>query len=236
MSLFQSNLRKRIRNLPKILNFVKKIHYYSKLLTSLLIEDRAAAGSRGAPPARARGLHFRFRKFFRHLVFVLLQREGQHYQSCLSEICPRSFPDFSLAGWLASLLAACVGGNSVSRFVRLHSQTSRQYSVRIPSVCGRLGPTSLTSSYVFFDTTPLEGASRVRSVQKKRTWKNVAFWHFSHFLKFKLQTCEIEVAYPQLLIFGNRSFCNAIFYGESHRGLSRKNEKRWEETKTNLSM
>ena len=36
MSLFQSNLRKQIRNLPKILNFVKIIHYYSKLLTSLL--------------------------------------------------------------------------------------------------------------------------------------------------------------------------------------------------------
>ena len=36
MSLFQSNLRKQIRNLPKILNFVKKIHYFSKLFTSLL--------------------------------------------------------------------------------------------------------------------------------------------------------------------------------------------------------
>ena len=36
MSLFQSNLRKQIRNLPKILNFVKKIHYYSELFTSLL--------------------------------------------------------------------------------------------------------------------------------------------------------------------------------------------------------
>ena len=36
MSLFQSNLRKQIRNLPKILNFVKIIHYYSKLFTSLL--------------------------------------------------------------------------------------------------------------------------------------------------------------------------------------------------------
>ena len=36
MSLFQSNLRKQIRNLPKILNFVKKTHYYSKLFTSLL--------------------------------------------------------------------------------------------------------------------------------------------------------------------------------------------------------
>ena len=44
MSLFQSNVRKQIRNLPKILkhrrekilNFVKKIHYFSKLFTSLL--------------------------------------------------------------------------------------------------------------------------------------------------------------------------------------------------------
>ena len=36
MSLFQSNLRKQIRNLPKILNFVKIIQYYSKLFTSLL--------------------------------------------------------------------------------------------------------------------------------------------------------------------------------------------------------
>ena len=39
MSLFQSNLRKQIRNLPKILNFVKIIHYFSKLFTSLLTED-----------------------------------------------------------------------------------------------------------------------------------------------------------------------------------------------------
>ena len=36
VSLFQPNLRKQIRNLPKILTFVKKIHYYSKLFTSLL--------------------------------------------------------------------------------------------------------------------------------------------------------------------------------------------------------
>ena len=45
MSLFQSNLRisKQIRNLPKILNFVKInfqiIHYFSKLFTSLLRYD-----------------------------------------------------------------------------------------------------------------------------------------------------------------------------------------------------
>ena len=39
MSLFQSNLRKQIRNLPKILNFVKIIHYYSKLFTGVLSND-----------------------------------------------------------------------------------------------------------------------------------------------------------------------------------------------------
>jgi len=42
VSLFQSNLRKQIRNLPKILNFVKKIHYFSKLFTSLLTRNAAA--------------------------------------------------------------------------------------------------------------------------------------------------------------------------------------------------
>ena len=36
MSLFQSNLPKQIRNLPKILNFVKIIHYFSKLFTGVL--------------------------------------------------------------------------------------------------------------------------------------------------------------------------------------------------------
>ena len=36
MSLFQSNLRKQIKNLPKILNFVNIIQYFSKLFTSLL--------------------------------------------------------------------------------------------------------------------------------------------------------------------------------------------------------
>ena len=49
MSLFQSNLRKQIRNLPKILNFarfVKKIHYYSKLFTSLLRWSPPRSGSR----------------------------------------------------------------------------------------------------------------------------------------------------------------------------------------------
>ena len=39
MSLFQSNLRKQIRNLPKILNFVKKFTIISELFTSLLTPD-----------------------------------------------------------------------------------------------------------------------------------------------------------------------------------------------------
>ena len=37
--LFQSNLRKQIRKLPKILKFVRIIHYYSKLFTGVLIHD-----------------------------------------------------------------------------------------------------------------------------------------------------------------------------------------------------
>ena len=52
MSLFQSNLRKQITNLPKILKFVKKIHSYSKLFTSLLNPDSTflppAAGEIGS--------------------------------------------------------------------------------------------------------------------------------------------------------------------------------------------
>ena len=52
MSLFQSNLRKQIRNLPKILNFVKKIHYYCELFTSLLTP----------PPRRARAQSKREKK------------------------------------------------------------------------------------------------------------------------------------------------------------------------------
>ena len=36
MSLFQSNLRKQIRNLPKILKSVKMIHYYSLLFICVL--------------------------------------------------------------------------------------------------------------------------------------------------------------------------------------------------------
>ena len=38
MPLFQSNLQKQIRNLPKNLNFVKIIHYYSKLFIGVLSE------------------------------------------------------------------------------------------------------------------------------------------------------------------------------------------------------
>ena len=54
MSLFQSNLRKQIRTLPKILNFVKIIHYnnnYSKLFTGVLRPDPdVGAGQGGAAP------------------------------------------------------------------------------------------------------------------------------------------------------------------------------------------
>ena len=53
MSLFQSNLRKQIRNLPKILNFVKKIHYYSELFTSLLSRARPQRTTRRTPRAAA---------------------------------------------------------------------------------------------------------------------------------------------------------------------------------------
>ena len=49
MSLFQSNFRKQIRNLPKILNFVKIIHYNSKLFTGVL-NPVAAAAQLGASP------------------------------------------------------------------------------------------------------------------------------------------------------------------------------------------
>ena len=55
MSLFQSNLLKQIRNLPKILNFVKIIHYHSKLFTGVLRgEARHVRQARlaGLSPAR----------------------------------------------------------------------------------------------------------------------------------------------------------------------------------------
>ena len=56
--LFQSNLRKQIRKLPKILKFVRIIHYYSKLFTGVLSCEctskcakctTAEAGSEAAP-------------------------------------------------------------------------------------------------------------------------------------------------------------------------------------------
>ena len=46
---FSSNLRKQIRNLPKILNFVKIIQYYSKLFTGVL---RNACHPRRGPDHR----------------------------------------------------------------------------------------------------------------------------------------------------------------------------------------
>ena len=55
MSLFQSNLRKQIRNLPKILNFVKIIHYYSKLFTGVLNDQRRLLREHEVPVQGARG-------------------------------------------------------------------------------------------------------------------------------------------------------------------------------------
>ena len=65
MSLFQSNLRKQIRNLPKILNFVKNFHYYSKLFTSLLSHRRQSRALicslrlRSQPPSRGLAIQSR---------------------------------------------------------------------------------------------------------------------------------------------------------------------------------
>ena len=55
MSLFQSNLRKQIRNLPKILNFVKKIHYYSELFTSLLNSEAFSCARGSSSTTRSAG-------------------------------------------------------------------------------------------------------------------------------------------------------------------------------------
>ena len=62
MSLFQSDLRKQIRNLPKILNFVKIIQYYSKLFTGVLTRGTKvrvlaarASAALAAPHRDARG-------------------------------------------------------------------------------------------------------------------------------------------------------------------------------------
>ena len=61
MPLFQSNLRKQIRNLPKILQFVKIIHYYSELFTSLLSwYDPGGVWGRQAGRARSRLYRRRF--------------------------------------------------------------------------------------------------------------------------------------------------------------------------------
>ena len=48
MPLFQSNLRKQIRKLPKFLQFVKIIHYYSELFISLLRPLSSRCRARGA--------------------------------------------------------------------------------------------------------------------------------------------------------------------------------------------
>ena len=55
MPLFQSNLRKQIRKLPKILQFVKIIHYYSELFTSLVSvsHSNSVSGISGSPEAGA---------------------------------------------------------------------------------------------------------------------------------------------------------------------------------------
>ena len=50
MPLFQSNLRKQIRKLPKILQFVKIIHYYSELFTSLLRYEPPKLAEDDLPP------------------------------------------------------------------------------------------------------------------------------------------------------------------------------------------
>ena len=47
VSLFQSNLRKQIRKLPKILNLVRIIQYYSKLFTRVLSYQQIRNGLRG---------------------------------------------------------------------------------------------------------------------------------------------------------------------------------------------
>ena len=60
MSLFQPNLRKQIRNLPKILNFVKNSLFNSELFTSLLRPHRRkpqepATDAEPPPPAPCGG-------------------------------------------------------------------------------------------------------------------------------------------------------------------------------------
>ena len=53
MSLFQSNLRKQLGKLPKILKSVKIIHYYSLLVLFIRVLRRPPAAA-GRAPARGR--------------------------------------------------------------------------------------------------------------------------------------------------------------------------------------
>ena len=52
MSLSQSNLRKQIRKLPKILKSVKTIHYYSSLFVCVLSGQPALHRQRGPAALR----------------------------------------------------------------------------------------------------------------------------------------------------------------------------------------
>jgi hypothetical protein len=54
VSLFQSNLRKQIRNLPKILNFVKKFTIISELFTSLLNPEQGGGSAQVPRCTRSR--------------------------------------------------------------------------------------------------------------------------------------------------------------------------------------
>ena len=75
VSLFQSNLRKEIRNLPKILNFVKIIHYYSKVFTGVLSSDSAKKfGDSG-------NIAFIFAKYMLHSVtFFTAESPGLEFK------------------------------------------------------------------------------------------------------------------------------------------------------------
>ena len=62
---FQSNLRKQIRKLPKILKSVKFIQYYSILFNRVLRNDGQRAPRRARAAGRRRGLHAHFYIFYR---------------------------------------------------------------------------------------------------------------------------------------------------------------------------
>ena len=106
MSLFQSNLRKQVRNLPKILNFVKKIHYFSKLFTSL-------------PTRRFWNLYpqtFKIGRFNSvYKVWRSLDPAGEVEEHFLEDVLERSGAPFSkLSANVATHSAACrqiLGGN-----------------------------------------------------------------------------------------------------------------------------